>query len=145
MQREANITWINADQESLPPEGQELERMVHMVEERMAQAHDQQRLEQERIGQAREAGREQRANLEAEDQHVALQVMERYDKQDFSSVVALEDEARAVATRAPPQAAWFIYDILGECYFKMGQYEKAIEMIIIRGACRMMENVMDST
>ena len=49
-----------------------------------------------------------------------------YAKQDWRGLAALEDEARTVATRAPPGLACGILYILGICYKSMGQYGKAI-------------------
>ena len=49
-------------------------------------------------------------------------------KQDWRGLAALEDEARTVATQAPPALACAIYSRLGCCYASMGQYTKAIAM-----------------
>ena len=65
---------------------------------------------------------------EQEDMHVGRQMMERYERQDFGGVLAIEDKVRMVATRAPPEAACFIYAPLGNCYGIMGQYAKAIAL-----------------
>ena len=63
-----------------------------------------------------------------EDLHVLRQILERYKRQDFSGVLAIEDKVRMVATRAPPEAVCFIYGTLGICYQSMGQYAKAIPL-----------------
>ena len=49
-------------------------------------------------------------------------------KQDWRRLAALEQEARTVATQAPPDLACAIYSRLGNCYGRMGQFEKAIAM-----------------
>jgi hypothetical protein len=57
------------------------------------------------------------------------QVGQRYEDPDFRGVVALEEEARAVATRAQdPDDALFIYGKLGTSYDKIGQHAKAHSM-----------------
>ena len=49
-------------------------------------------------------------------------------KQDWRGLAALENEARTAATQAPTDLACEIYNRLGCCYFRMGQYGKAITM-----------------
>ena len=49
-------------------------------------------------------------------------------KQDWRGLAALEQEARTVATQAPPNLACAIYNTLGNCYISMGQYGKAIAL-----------------
>ena len=51
-----------------------------------------------------------------------------YAKQDWRGLAALEDEARTLATKAPPNLACAIYSNLGNCYDSMGQYGKAIAL-----------------
>jgi tetratricopeptide (TPR) repeat protein len=77
---------------------------------------------------AARAGSQTGGQVTDKDMHVLRQIMERYERQDFGGVLAIEDKVRMVATRAPPEAACFIYASLGNCYYRLGQYGKAIEL-----------------